>query len=43
MVTLAERFKDQPLTGGQTAPRLYRWVNELAQFAVGNHSNVDGH
>ena len=25
---LAAEFGDNPLTGGQTAPRLYRWVNE---------------
>lgn len=25
---LAAQFGDQPLTGGQTAPRLYRWVND---------------
>jgi hypothetical protein len=24
---LAAQFTDQPLTGGQHAPRLYRWVN----------------
>lgn len=26
--SLAKLFADQPLTGGQTAPRLYRWVNQ---------------
>ncbi|MGH3712704.1 MAG: hypothetical protein ACRDT4_04485 [Micromonosporaceae bacterium] len=25
---LAGQFRDNPLTGGQTAPRLYRWVND---------------
>lgn len=30
---LATQFRDNPLTGGQVAPRLYRWVNEnLAIF-----------
>lgn len=28
IATLAAAFADQPLTGGQTAPRLYRWVND---------------
>lgn len=28
IVELAAQFGDQPLTGGQTAPRLYRWVND---------------
>lgn len=28
LVTLAEQFDDQPLTGGQEAPRLYKWVND---------------
>jgi hypothetical protein len=30
--TLASAFGDNPLTGGQVAPRLYRWVNEDAQI-----------
>src|SRR5688572_27236464 len=25
---LAAQFTDNPLTGGQQAPRLYRWVND---------------
>ena len=28
IVALAAQFHDQPLTGGQHAPRLYRWVND---------------
>jgi hypothetical protein len=28
IAALAARFTDQPLTGGQHAPRLYRWVND---------------
>lgn len=28
IAALAALFPDNPLTGGQTAPRLYRWVNE---------------
>lgn len=28
IAALAAQFTDQPLTGGQTAPRLYRWVND---------------
>src|SRR5436309_7743634 len=28
ITALAAQFRDQPLTGGQVAPRLYRWVND---------------
>jgi len=28
IVALAAQFQDQPLTGGQHAPRRYRWVND---------------
>jgi hypothetical protein len=28
LAALAKLFADNPLTGGQTAPRLYRWVNK---------------
>lgn len=28
LAELGELFSDQPLTGGQTAPRSYKWVNE---------------
>ncbi|MGH3646361.1 MAG: hypothetical protein ACRDTM_04170 [Micromonosporaceae bacterium] len=31
---LAAQFGDNPLTGGQTAPRLYRWVNDRVALFV---------
>jgi hypothetical protein len=34
IVGLAGLFADQPLTGGQTAPRLYKWVNEDVSLFV---------
>jgi hypothetical protein len=38
---LAAQFTDNPLTGGQTAPRLYRWVNEdVALFIQFDDSDV---
>jgi hypothetical protein len=34
ITALAGFFTDNPLTGGQTAPRLYRWVNENVSVFV---------
>ena len=34
IVAFADMFGDNPLTGGQTAPRLYRWVNDRVAVFV---------
>ena len=34
IVAFAAAFSDNPLTGGQTAPRLYRWVNDRVAVFV---------
>ena len=34
IAALAAAFPDNPLTGGQTAPRLYRWVNDRVAIFV---------
>jgi hypothetical protein len=40
--TLAAQFTDNPLTGGQQAPRLYRWVNDrVAIFLQFDNSDLE--